>query len=210
MTTPSERSAAVGTRSGIGSSRPRRAARAVTLAWVLGVIAVGAVAVRRPDLLSTGSVASALRAWGPWAFVAFAVASAVRGLLLIPSTPFVVAGGALFPGQVGAVLVVSMAGIVLTGVMLHRLPHVAGHDASLAARYPRHLARLQTHLTQPYAVWAVALWAAVPVVPTDLACYAAGLVRMPLARLLTGLVIGELPLVTAYILAGRAAAQALG
>jgi uncharacterized membrane protein YdjX (TVP38/TMEM64 family) len=51
-------------------------------------------------------------------------------------------------------------------------------------------------------MWFVALWAFAPVVPTDLICYAAGLVRMPYRRMIAGIIIGELPLVTGYILLG--------
>ena len=51
-------------------------------------------------------------------------------------------------------------------------------------------------------MWFVAGWAIFPAVPTDLICYAAGLVRMPYRRMLLGITIGELPLVTAYILLG--------
>jgi uncharacterized membrane protein YdjX (TVP38/TMEM64 family) len=63
------------------------------------------------------------------------------------------------------------------------------------------------HLTKPRSQWFVALWAFFPAVPTDLICYAAGLVGMPFRRMMTGLMIGELPLVTLYVLLGQQAAQ---
>jgi len=126
----------------------------------------------------------------------------VRGALLIPSTPFVLAGGALFPNALGAVLLVSMLGIVASATLLYRFPGFAGYDALLAARYPEKLARLQGTLVKPRATWFVALWAFFPGVPTDLICYAAGLVRMPYRRMIAGIIIGELPLVSAYIFLG--------
>jgi uncharacterized membrane protein YdjX (TVP38/TMEM64 family) len=52
-------------------------------------------------------------------------------------------------------------------------------------------------------MWFVALWPFFPVTPTDLVCYAAGLMRMPSGRMLSGIIIGTFPLVTAYVLAGR-------
>lgn len=72
----------------------------------------------------------------------------------------------------------------------------------LAERYPEKLAHVRGKLEGPWAMWFVAAWAFFPVVPTDLICYAAGLVRMPYRRMITGIIIGELPLVTAYIVLG--------
>ena len=37
-------------------------------------------------------------------------------------------------------------------------------------------------------------------------CYTAGLVGMPLRRLVAGIVLGEMPLVVAYVLLGKQAA----
>ena len=102
-----------------------------------------------------------------------------------------------------------MAGVLISATLLYRFPGYAGYDTKLAAGYPDELARLRVHLTKPRAMWCVALWAFVPVTPTDLVCYAAGLVRMPYGRMLSGVIIGKFPLVTAYVLAGRQVAGLL-
>jgi uncharacterized membrane protein YdjX (TVP38/TMEM64 family) len=182
-------------------------ANALTTFWIALVIGVLALWVARPDLFTPESVEAALLACGPWAFAGFVAVSLVRGAFLIPSTPVVLAGGALFPDAAVAVLLVSMAGILLTAAVLYRFPGFAGYDARLAARYPEKLARLQRHLAKPQAPAFVALWAFFPVVPTDLICYAAGLVRMPFRRLMLGIVVGELPLVAAYVFVGKRVAE---
>ena len=97
---------------------------------------------------------------------------------------------------------VSMIGIVLSASLLYRFPGFAGYDSLLAARHPERLEKIRARLAGPGAMWFVALWAFAPFTPTDLICYAAGLVRMPYRRMLMGIIIGELPLVTAYILLG--------
>ena len=180
-----------------------RLASVLTYLWVALVVAIVAAWVANPSLLSEDTFATALRHWGPWAFTAFVIASLVRGALLVPSTPLVLAGGALFPDALALVLLVSVAGILVSAGLLYRFPGFAGYDSRLAARYPDQLARLQVHLTMPRATWFVALWAFLPVTPTDLICYAAGLVRMPFRRMITGIVVGKVPLVTIYVLAGR-------
>jgi uncharacterized membrane protein YdjX (TVP38/TMEM64 family) len=175
----------------------------VTYLWIAPIAAVLVLWVTEPSTFSHEALERLFRGWGPWALGGFVAASMLRGPLLIPSTPVILAGGALFPERALLVFLVSMAGILLSATLLYRFPGFAGYDTKLAVGYPDQLARLQVHLTKPRAMWFVALWAFFPAVPTDLICYAAGLVRMRYARMLTGILIGEVPLVTAYILAGR-------
>lgn len=176
--------------------------RVLTWLWVALVIGVLTRYLLHPDDFTADHFQQVLTGWGPWAFPGFVVVSLLRGALLIPSTPVVLAGGAFFPEAIPAVLVISMLGIVGSATLLYRFPGFAGYDSVLAERYPDKLAHLREQLAKPGAIWFVAAWAFFPVVPTDLICYAAGLVRMPYRRMILGIIIGELPLVSAYILLG--------
>jgi uncharacterized membrane protein YdjX (TVP38/TMEM64 family) len=185
----------------------RYVARLLTYFWLALLAVVAALLAADPSRFSQESIEVAIRGWGPWAIVAFSVIAIGRGALLLPSTPVILAGGALFPEHLLFVFLVSMAGIITSAALLYRFPGFAGYDSRLAARYPEKLERLQAHLRLPRAQWFVALWAFFPAVPTDLICYAAGLVRMPFRRMMTGIIIGEVPLVAAYVLLGRQAAE---
>jgi uncharacterized membrane protein YdjX (TVP38/TMEM64 family) len=176
--------------------------RFLTWLWATTVVAICILYWLRRDLFTAEHVGTVFAAWGPWAFPGFVLASLIRGPLLIPSTPVVIAGGALFPEALPAVLVVSMLGIAVSASLLYRFPGFAGYDTLLAARHPEKLEKLRARLAGPGATWFVAAWAFAPFTPTDLICYAAGLVRMPYRRMIAGIIIGELPLVTAYIFLG--------
>ena len=182
-------------------------AKGLTYFWATLVAGVLVLWMAHPDTFTTDAVQAALLACGPWAFAAFVAVSLLRGALLVPSTPVVLAGGALFPHAGPAVFLVSMAGILLTAAVLYRFPGFAGYDVRLAARYPTQLARFQTRLATPQAPALVAAWAFFPAAPTDLICYAAGLVRMPLRGLMLGIVLGEVPLVAAYVFVGKEVAS---
>jgi len=184
-------------------------ARRMTFIW--GALVVGALLlwIARPELFTGESVAGSIARMGAWSFAGYVVVSLFRGVLLMPSTPVVFAGGILFPGFLWLVLLVSMVGIVFSATLLYRFPGYGGYDQWLEARHPERLANFRVHLTKPRAQWFVALWAFTPVVPTDLICYAAGLVRMPFQRMILGIVIGELPLVTAYLIMGSRLGAAL-
>lgn len=177
-------------------------AKALTYLWVAVLAGIAALWIADPSRFTHQSFESAIGAWGPWALLAFSLVALFRGALLIPSTPVILAGGVLFPRTLPYVFIVSMAGIVTSAALLYRFPGFAGYDSRLAARYPEQLARLQVHLRGPLALWFVAAWAFFPAVPTDLICYAAGLVRMPFRRMMLGIIIGEVPLVAAYVFVG--------
>jgi uncharacterized membrane protein YdjX (TVP38/TMEM64 family) len=49
----------------------------------------------------------------------------------------------------------------------------------------------------------VAGWSFFPLVPTDVICYVAGMMKMPFYKMMLGLFIGEMVLVTAYVCLGK-------
>ena len=178
-------------------------ARTLTYIWGAVIVGVLALWVTRPDLFSEAVIAGTIQAWGVWSLAGYVALSLFRGMALVPSTPVVLAGGILFPQAIWTVLGVSMLGIVLSATLLYRFPGYGGYDVWLETKHPERLANLRRHLIKPHATWFVALWAFFPAMPTDLICYAAGLVRMPFRSMILGIVIGELPLVTAYVLLGH-------
>ena len=183
--------------------------RFLTWLWAVVVLSVLLFIWRDETLRDPTRLAALLETHGSWVLPGFVAFALVRGALLVPSTWAVVGGAALYPHALPFVFVVTMAGIVLSAALLYRFPGFAGYDQVLAAKYPKQLERLQRELVRPRAIWLVAGWAAFPLVPTDLICYAAGLVRMPYGRMILGIIIGELPLVTAYILLGAGLLQRL-
>lgn len=181
--------------------------KSLTYLWLALLLGVAALWIADPSWFSQATLEAGIGGWGTWALVAFSIVAIGRGALLIPSTPVILAGGVLFPNARLFIFLVSMAGIVASATLLYRFPGFAGYDSRLATRYPEQLEWLQLHLRKPRAQWFVALWAFFPAVPTDLICYAAGLVRMPFRRMMFGIIIGEVPLVTAYVLLGSRAAE---
>ncbi len=178
-------------------------AKSLTYLWMALLVCLALFWLADPSRFSQVAFEVAISSWGPWALGAFSFVAIVRGALLIPSTPVILAGGVLFPDRLLFIFLVSMAGIITSAALLYRFPGFAGYDSLLQARYPEKLEALQVHLRKPRAQWFVAAWAFFPATPTDLICYAAGLVRMPFSRMMFGIVVGEVPLVTAYVFLGK-------
>jgi uncharacterized membrane protein YdjX (TVP38/TMEM64 family) len=107
--------------------------RFLTWLWVAVVAAIFIAWVIDPAAFTSERVEASLSAWGAWALPGFILIALVRGALLIPSTPVVLAGAALFPDSLLLVFAVSMAGILLSAALLYRFPGFAGYDEMLAA-----------------------------------------------------------------------------
>ena len=184
--------------------------RIATYLWVFAVVVVFVLWLREPGLLTQESIAARIGNWGPWVFGGFVGVSLVRGLLLVPSTPVILAGGMLFPASLPLVFAISMMGIVLSATVIYRLPGLGGYDDLLERKYPERIARVKPLLVKPHAFWVVAGWSFFPFVPTDLVCYAAGLVQMPYQRMVFALLLGEIPLVLGYLFLTQRVSGLLG
>ena len=81
--------------------------RLLTFAWAALVVGIFGFYLLQPEAFTAENFERILTRWGPWAFPGFVLVSLLRGPLLVPSTPVVLAGGAFFPEALPAVLVVS-------------------------------------------------------------------------------------------------------
>jgi uncharacterized membrane protein YdjX (TVP38/TMEM64 family) len=170
--------------------------------WLVLVAVVLSTIVIYPELLTRESIAQLLNQLGSMALVIYVLMSLTRSLLLIPCTPFVLAGAISFPQWPFLVFAISLAGVVVGAVLVYSFPSFGGYDRLLEAKYPEKIANLKTKMQHPNAFWFVVGWSFFPLVPTDAVCYVAGVAKMPLRKMLGALVLGELPLVAAYVFLG--------
>jgi len=89
---------------------------------------------------------------------------------LLPSTPLVIAGTLLFPGQPVAVFAVSILGIMLSSSMIYFFSEFLGFNDFFEGHKPELTHRVRARLEHPLGFIFVAVWAFFPLVPTDLVC----------------------------------------
>ncbi len=170
--------------------------------WLLLVIICASVLFFFPDVLSRDSIADFLNRLGMLALIVYTGLSLTRALLMLPCTPFVLAGGITFPDMPILVMAISYAGIVTGAFLVYSFPSFGSYDEYLEAKYPGKIRFLKEKMHGPYAFWIVAGWSFFPLVPTDVICYAGGMVKMSFKKMAIAVVIGEIPLVTLYVLVG--------
>lgn len=175
----------------------------LNITWLLLIIAGLLYGFLYPELLTVEHIAFLLQKFGYWIWIVYTLITFLRGLLLLPSTPFVLAGAVLFPQQLVWVGVVSIAGILFSATLLYFFAEKLGFGDYLSQKYPRKIQKIQKQLNKPSGKWFVALWAWFPFVPTDIICYTAGLVKMRYSIMITGIFLGESILVALYLYLGK-------
>ena len=169
--------------------------------WLAVTLTLGALYAQRPDLIEPANLVGALRQAGPFVLLAYVALSVLRPVTLVPSTALILVGTLLFPERYGLVFVVSLACIVASAALIYYFFDFLGL-AELFER--RHAARVRWLGEQVRArgFWIVAGWSAFPFVPTDVICYVAGSLRMPVGKYLLGVTLGEIPIVAFYVAGG--------
>ena len=128
------------------------------------------------------------------AIVIYLLICLIRGLFLIPSTPFVLAGALLFPDKLWLVFIISMLGILGSGTFIY----FAAQFLNFGEKKNRKINKI-TDKIRKHGFWIVLGWAFFPIVPTDLICYVAGRTRINFWKYITALFIGESLLVALYL-----------
>lgn len=170
--------------------------------WLVAVALVLIVIALNPELLNRDSIARFLDGLGPTAVVVYLGISLARALMMMPSTPFILAGAVAFPQVPVLVYVISYIGVVAGTLLIYKFPSFGSYDEYLEEKYPKQIGQIKEKMQGRYSFWIVVGWSFFPLVPTDLISYVAGIAKMPLKKLAAAVIIGEFPIVTFYVFAG--------
>lgn len=170
--------------------------------WLALVALLLLLLALNPALVSRESIAGFLSQLGTSALIVYILLTLTRALVMLPSTPFILAGAISFPQMPVAVFFISYLGVVVGTLLIYSFPSFGNYDEYLEAKYPSKIGAIKEKMQGPYSFWIVIGWSFFPLVPTDLISYVAGIAKMSYTKLLAAVVIGELPIVTFYVFAG--------
>ena len=108
--------------------------------WMTAIVAGLAYYATHAERFTPEHLAADLRRWEHLALLVYLAASVSRALVLIPSTPFVLAGCLLFPDSPWLVLGTSMLAIALSASLLYYGAEHLGLDAYFKRRHPAGIA----------------------------------------------------------------------
>ena len=174
--------------------------KSLLLIWLCLIVGCLLYYFTQKDEFSASQIAIFLKRYNSFLMGAYLIISIVRGFTLIPSTPFVIAGGIIFPGQEWLVLIISLLGIIGSATLIYYFSELLKLGEAIEKIYPHE--KLKQKLESKKGLLFVFLWSFIPVVPTDAVCYAAGASKMNFLRFISAVFLGELIICSIYVFTG--------
>ena len=162
--------------------------------WIVLIITAIVLYLLFPKEFTANGIKEFIAQFNTIAISVYLLISLLRGLFLIPSTPFVLAGALLFPDKLWLVFSISMVGIVGSGTFIYYAAQFLDFGEKKVKKINRISEKIRKH-----GFWIVLGWSFFPIVPTDLICYVAGRTRINFWKYITALFIGEALLVALYL-----------
>lgn len=153
-----------------------------------------------PELFAPTNIRRFFDANLPVGLGVYFVLSIVRGFLLIPLTPLLLAGILVFPAW--PLLLATLAGIWFSSLLVYLLARHLRLDQFFRHHYGPQLDRLSMLLAKG-ELPVIVLWSFIPFTPTDLIVYVCSVLRINLWKTLTGVLLGEAAICAIYIFGGE-------
>lgn len=170
--------------------------------WTLVIIAVILLLVFKPELLSPEYLKEKLFINEDIMLPIYLGLLFIRVFLFIPQTPLLFLGFILFPDWKLVVIFPVMMSALLSAGFFYYFAGKSGWYEYFYKNYPIQTEKLERIMSTPKSVWIVILWSFLPLTPSDLISFTAGIVRMPFRILVIGTLIGQMPLMILYALIG--------
>jgi uncharacterized membrane protein YdjX (TVP38/TMEM64 family) len=125
-----------------------------------------------------------------------------RALFFIPSTVLLLLGIALYPQDPIYVIGVNLFGILLGAYLLYTAAKYLTPEKLFTEKNQNKFELIQLKMRK-HGFGIVLIWSFIPIVPTDLICYVAGVVQMNKLKFYSAVLIGEIILVSLYVYTGK-------
>jgi len=134
------------------------------------------------------------------AYGVYLLLGAMRGFAFIPVTNLLVLAIPIFPPV--PLFVMTLVGILISSASIYAFAGSLHLSDYFERKHAQHAGRLRAALHRsPTTI--VTAWSFLPFVPTDLICYACGVMRVSFKRFLLGVLIGEGAICAVYVFAGH-------
>ncbi len=162
----------------------------ILIIWILVFITVFGYYLYNPSFFTAESLQWFLLQFGKYLLIIYFILSALRGFTLVPSTPFVLVWILLFPENLYFVYFISMSGILLSATMIYFFSREMWFEKLLKKHHASAIEKCEKWI-RGYWFLAVTIWSFLLIVPTDVICYIAGILRMRFSRFILAVALGE-------------------
>lgn len=186
----------------IQNINPTKLKKRLRIFWLLLVLFGIGFYLYSPDSFTQENISLFIKNQNANLLLIYITISLIRGVFLLPSTPFVLAGAILFPDNLPLVFTISMLGIMGTAILLYYASSYLEFDKLFGEKHSGKFDTI-TEKINKHGFWIVLGWAFFPLVPTDLICYVAGTIKMNFKKYFLAIFIGEAVLVYFYLFLGK-------
>jgi uncharacterized membrane protein YdjX (TVP38/TMEM64 family) len=166
--------------------------------WIVGLVLFVACSALRPGLIDRGVHAGiAMPVYG---VIAYLLLGSLRGFALIPSTHLLILAIPFFPPA--ELFLLTLIGIAISSTSIYFLSKSWEFDRYFEANHGAALRRL-VDLFQTNQLRIIVGWSFFPLVPTDLICYVSGILKVPFARFILAVLLGEGAICAIYVFLGH-------
>ena len=183
-------------------SASERIKRFLARGWSVVIIVILIFLLLNPDILSVSFLLEKVKDNPQFVWPLYLAMLIVRVFLMLPPTPFLFLGLALFPEYRLLTVFLVMSSALLSAAFFYFFAGKMGWYNYFLKHYPKQTEHIETALHRPKAVLLIVAWSFLPIAPTDLICYAAGMARMPFRLLIIGVIVGQFPLMLLYAYLG--------
>jgi uncharacterized membrane protein YdjX (TVP38/TMEM64 family) len=173
--------------------------KSLAIIWILFLLACISTVFFYPEYFTPANIAGFIEQFKGTILIVYLLISLLRGLTLVPSTPFVLAGTILLPENPFLVLLISLIGIIFSSTMIYYFSDYLGFGEYLENKHPQKIEKIKTHLQKPTGFFFVFFWSFFPALPTDAVCYVAGILKMNFKKYIAAITFGELIICSVYI-----------
>ncbi|GLO60301.1 TVP38/TMEM64 family protein [Vibrio sp. MACH09] len=167
--------------------------------WLTCIVTLLISYVINPNLFTPQNIKLLVETYSNELMITYISASLIRGLFLIPSTPFVIVGALLFPDDLLSVLLISIISVMFSATLLYYFSDLLGFSQYLERKHPVSVKKWRSRLNSRKSILVTTGWAFFPLVPTDLICYVSGIVAMPFTHMFIGIFLGEVSIISIYL-----------
>lgn len=157
--------------------------------WIIVLAIFWIYILNHREILDPKNFAALIQWFWSGAIIVYGLVFLFRWILLVPSTPLILVGMLLFPNSPHIVFIISMMGIIFSSLVIYRFSDLLWFDEYFEEH--NHNNKKMEYFINKYWFFAVAFWSFFLVLPTDLVCYIAGMVRMNIYKFIAWVFVWE-------------------
>jgi uncharacterized membrane protein YdjX (TVP38/TMEM64 family) len=170
--------------------------------WVTVLVACAVLYIIYNERLTATAIVDWIRQHTEAVVVGYSLICIIRGVTLIPATPFIFAGILLFPDNPFLLLGITLGCILLSSIIIYYLSGYMGLGTYFERMHQEKILKMREKISNNSGFYFIAAWALLPFTPTDLLVYVAGSIKLPFGKIIIPLMLGEVIICSFYVFSG--------